>query len=320
MRDETVLVTGGAGFIGSALVRELIKERARVIVYDNMIYGDLANLKGITPKVKLIIGDILSWKFSKTVKENGVDYVFNLAAEPYIPHSYENPEKFIEVNIRGTLAVLTASKMFNVKRVVHMSTSEVYGTAKRVPMDEDHPTLPLSTYAVTKLCADRLSHVLSREQDIPVIIARPFNTYGPRETQPYVIPEIISQVSKQRKLKLGNTNAKRDFTYVDDLCKGLVAVATSSIPNGDVVNIGSGKTYSIEEIARKVMGIEGKDLEIEVDRSRLRPLDVDVLQCDHSKLTRNTGWEPKTDLDQGLRRTIDWYKMNEEIWPWERWT
>lgn len=319
LKGENVLVTGGAGFIGSALVRELLKEEAKIIVYDNFLYGDRSNLMEIEENIQIVNGDILSWKIYHVIKEHKVKYVFHLAAEPYIPRCYDNPEKFFDVNVKGTMNVLMACKTLDVERIIHFSSSEVYGTAQYTPMNEKHPTLPLSTYAVSKLAADRLCFVFNREHSIPVIIVRPFNSYGPRETQPYVIPEIIAQLSKTNVVKLGNIKAKRDFTYVEDTAKGAIAIMKSEIPSGEVVNLGSNKAYSIEELAQLIGKLMGyKNVEIKIESSRLRPLDVNLLQCDYSKTQKETGWEPKVDIEEGLKRTIEWHKDNGKLWIWER--
>jgi len=318
IRGENILVTGGAGFIGSALVRELLRERANVIVYDNFLSGDRSNLTEVADQIQIVNGDILSWKIYGAMKDYNVKYVFHLAAEPYIPHCYDNPEKFFDINVKGTMNLLMACKIFEVKRVVHFSTSEVFGSAQYTPMDENHPTLPFSTYAVSKLAADRTCFVFNHEHNIPVVIIRPFNCYGPRETQPYVIPDIITQLSKSNIVKLGNIDAKRDFTYVDDTARGAVAILQSEIPNGEVINLGSNKTYSIKELALQIGKAMGyKNIEIKIDSSRLRPLDVNVLQCDYGKAHKLTGWTPKIGIEEGLKRTVDWYMNNGKRWIWE---
>jgi len=316
---EIILVTGGAGFIGSALVRELLKNNAEVIVYDNFLYGDHSNLTDIEKDLEIVNGDVLSWKLDHTIKKQNVRYVFHLAAEPYIPHCYDNPEKFFDVNVKGTMHLLMACKTLDVERIVHFSTSEVYGTAQYTPMDENHPTLPLSTYAVSKLAADRTCFVFSHEHKIPVVIVRPFNCYGPRETQPYVIPEIITQLAKNNAVTLGNIKARRDFTYVEDTARGAIEIMRSNISNGEVVNLGSNKAYSIEELALligKIMGYE--KIDINISHARLRPLDVDMLQCDYTKANRITGWTPKIDIEEGLKRTLNWYMENGRHWIWEK--
>jgi nucleoside-diphosphate-sugar epimerase len=319
LENENVLVTGGAGFIGSTLTRELLKRGANVIVYDNFIYGDKSNLTEIENQIQIVNGDVLSWNLFDTIKKYDVKYAFHLAAEPYIPHCYDNPEKFFDVNVKGTMNLLTACKTLEVNRIVHFSTSEVYGTAQYIPMDEKHPTLPLSTYAVSKLAADRMCFVFHHEHHIPVVILRPFNCYGPRETQPYVIPEIISQLSRGNTLKLGNIKAKRDFTYVEDTARGAVDLILSDVPNGEVINIGSNKAFSIEELVYLIGKIvRREDIEIIIEESRLRSLDVDVLQCDYSKTEKFMDWEPRIDIEEGLRRTIDWYMNNGRRWPWEK--
>jgi nucleoside-diphosphate-sugar epimerase len=186
-------------------------------------------------------------------------------------------------------------------------------------MDEKHPTLPLSTYAVSKLAADRLCFVFHHEHGIPVIILRPFNTYGPRETQPYVIPEIISQLARGKVVKLGNIKARRDFTYVEDVARGAVDLMESDIPDGEVVNLGSSKAYSVEELAHLVGELMGHDkVEIEIESTRLRPLDVNLLQCDYRKAKKYIDWEPKVDIREGLKRTIEWYMKNGRQWLYER--
>ena len=313
------LVTGGAGFIGSTLVRELIKVGANVIVYDNLLYGDKYNLSDIEKDMTLVIGDVISGKIFDTLKKYNIDYVFNLAAEPYIPHSYDNPEKFFQVNVNGTINLLSACRTFNVKRIIHVSTSEVYGTGQIIPMNEKHPLNPLSTYAVSKLAGDRAAFVFSYERNIPVVIVRPFNSYGPRETQPYIIPEIIRQLFNGKTLHLGNIDAKRDFTYVEDTALGMISAMTSNLTKGEVVNIGSNKSYSIKDIAILIGKEFGYDnIDIQIDKTRLRPLDVELLESDYSKINKLTGWKPTVDIKEGLKRTVQWYLNHGKEWSWER--
>ena len=316
--NKNVFVTGGAGFIGSTLVRELLKEKANVIVYDNFLIGDNSNLDEVKDRINIIKGDILDPNLKQTLIDNKIDFVFNLAAEPYIPHCYDRPTRFFEINANGALNVLLASKAANVKRIIQYSSSEVYGSAKQVPMDENHPTLPLSTYAVSKLAADRLCFTLHHEQQIPVIILRQFNVYGPRETQPYVIPELITQLNKTNVLHLGNTSARRDFTYVTDAAKGAIALMKLKEAEGQVFNMGTGVDHSIEQIAKLIGELMGhKEIKINVDKARLRPLDVQQLQCNNTKMSKLTGWKPTVDFKQGLKNTIDHFKESGSKWLWE---
>ena len=315
---KVVLVTGGAGFIGSTLVRELLKQNATVIVYDNMLIGDESNLNEIKNSIKIIRGDIRDKNFKDVLIKNDVEFVFNLAAEPYIPHCYERPTQFFNVNANGAMNVILSCKEAGVKRVIQYSTSEVYGTARHIPMDENHPNNPMSTYAVSKLAADRLCFTLHREQNIPIITLRQFNSYGPRETQPYVIPEIITQLSNSNKLRLGNINARRDFTYVEDAAKAAIALMKNKKAEGGVFNSGYGEDYSIEEIAYMIAELMNrKSVKIIIDQKRLRPLDVERLQCNYFKLHKLTTWKPKIDIEEGLRRTIDWFNENNKRWMWE---
>jgi nucleoside-diphosphate-sugar epimerase len=317
--DKNVFVTGGAGFIGSTLVRELLKEKANVTVYDNFVSGSPENLKEVKDKVKVIKGDILDEGLAKVLKENKAEYVFNLAALPYIPHCYDKPRDFFDVCAKGALNVMLCGKEAGVERIVQYSSSEVYGTAKEVPMTEDHPTLPLSTYAVSKLAADRLCYTLHHEQDIPVIILRQFNVFGPRETHPYIIPELITQLSETNELKLGNVEARRDLLYVTDAAKGAMSLMKNSRAVGGVFNCGTGKDWSVKEMAESIAEIIGREnLSITVEKERLRPLDVQRLQADYSKIKKLTGWEPEVSFKEGLQKTVEWFNENDKKWLWEK--
>ena len=318
LQNKNILITGGAGFIGSTIVRKLLEEKGNVFVYDNFLTGDATNLKEVKDSIKIIKGDVCDKNFKDTLLENNIQYVFHLAAEPYIPECYDRPRRFFEINANGTMNVLLACKEAGVKRILHYSSSEVYGTAQYTPMDEKHPTLPLSTYAVSKLAADRICFTLSHEQKIPVIILRQFNCYGPRETHPYIIPELITQLNSTNNLKLGNKKSRRDFTWVWDAAEAAVKLIKCSKAIGEVVNSGYGKSWSVEELAHITAELLGHNsIKIIVEKERLRPLDVQNLHCDYSKLHRLTGWKPKVKMEEGLKKTIEWFNENQQRWLWE---
>lgn len=318
LKGKNTLVTGGAGFIGSALVRELLEEEANVVVYDNFLRGSMLNLNDVEDKIKVIKGDILDQNFVNVLKENKIEYVFNYAANPYIPECYDYPHEFLDVNTKGTMNVMLCCKEASVKRILHCSSSEIYGSCKQNPMDEHHPTLPHSTYAVTKLAADRICFTLAYEQKVPIIIARQFNCYGPRETHPYIIPELITQLSQTNNLKLGNIKARRDFTYVEDAARAAVALIKCPEAVGECFNIGNGQDWSVEELANMISKFFGHDsINIEIDQKRLRPFDVEKLQANYFRLHRLTGWKPDVSIEEGLKRTIDYFKGNDYKWVWQ---
>lgn len=317
LSNSNVLVTGGAGFIGSSLVRQLEKLNSKVTVLDNLCAGKEEHLKGT--KADLVIGDIRNKELLREIlRRDKIDYCFHLAAEPFIPKGYQNPEIMFQVNTLGTIQILKSCHKAKVKRIIYYSTSEVYGTAKTLPMSETHPTTPHSIYALSKFAGDRACFILWKERKIPVIILRQFNCFGPREAQPYIIPEIISQFTRGNNLYLGNIKAKRDFTYVDDAAIG--AIKLMEMPNfeGQVVNLGRGKNWSVKQIADAIAKVMGKkDYTISIEKKRLRPFDVDELLCDNTLFNQLTGGINFISFEEGLKKTVDWYIKHGKKWSWE---
>jgi nucleoside-diphosphate-sugar epimerase len=321
LADQKVLVAGGAGFVGSQLVRELVALGARVVVYDNFLHGTRQNLSELDGRVEVVIGDVLDeFKLFETFRRVSPRFAFNLVGDTYVPSAYDVPKRFLRVNVEGTMNVLLAAKSAGVERSVYVSSTEVYGEARSVPMTESHVLAPVNTYAVTKLAADRICFTFHHEHRIPVRIARIYNSYGPRETQPYVIPEIITQLAKGPVVELGNLDARRDFTFVSDTAKGLIATLLADIPDGDVVNVGSNETHSVRELVAKIAPLLGHErYEIKTDPRRLRRFDIQCFQCDSTKLRERSGWKPLVGIDEGLKRTVNWFLENGRAWSWERW-
>ena len=304
--EKRILVTGGAGFIGSEVVSQLIKKNAMVTVIDNFSFGK----KQYLPKknnLKIIEGDITDEKVvSRAVKDQ--EFVIHLAALPFIPDSFHYPANFFNVNAIGTVNLLWKSiQSKTVTRFIHISTSEVYGTAQHVPMDENHPTAPHSTYAVSKLAGDRVAFTLHKENGFPVVIIRPFNSYGPQYTQPYIIPEIMNQLLiGNKELMLGNIDATRDFTYVSDTANAIIRSLDSKKAVGEIINVGSGNEISIRDLAFKISKVAKKKIKIRHDESRERPYDVNRLICNNKKASKLLGWKPKINMDQGLKKLFQW--------------
>ena len=308
LAETKVLVTGGAGFIGSEIVRQPCELRAKVTVFDNFASGKTEYLNGLN--VEVVRGDVCNKaSISETLKDQEI--VIHLAALPFIPDCYVNPGAFFEINAIGTMNVMWgAIQSKSAEKFVHISTSEVYGSAKYVPMDENHPTLPHSTYAASKLAADRAVFTLHKEHDFPAVIIRPFNSYGPRITQPYIIPEIVTQLFNRDQLILGNVNASRDFTYVSDTARAIILAAVEQKAIGETINIGSGNDIKIGDLAVLIAELIGKKVPIVQDQSRFRPYDVERLFCNNSKARELLGWKPQVSLVDGLRTTIEWIKAN----------
>ena len=322
-KDKRILVTGGAGFIGSEVVSQLIKKNAMVTVLDNFSSGKKQYLKNNKKNLKIIKGDIIDEKIvSKAVKDQ--EYVIHLAALPFIPDSYHYPKEFFEVNVNSTINLaLEVSKQKKIKRFIHISSSEIYGSARYAPMDENHPTIPQSTYAVSKLAGERVIFTMHKEHDIPAVIIRPFNSFGPNITQPYIIPEIISQIlSEKNVITLGNLQSKRDLTFVSDTAKAILLSLTSEGVIGETINVGSQRTLSIRELVKVISNLLSKDVEVEVDPSRFRPFDVDNLVCNYDRANRLLGWKPEVSISEGLKQTIEWVKHNGISFnaPFKGWT
>ena len=310
LKNSNILVTGGCGFIGSEVTKQLSELGANVTVFDNLSSGKeayIANLSNVT----FVKGDQTNDSQVSDVVKNQ-DYIINLTALPFIPDSYYYPKEFFDVNVNATITLLLAAKnQKTLKRFVHISSSEIYGSSRVSPMNENHPTIPQSTYAVSKLAGERVAYTMHKEHEIPVVVIRPFNSYGPNITQPYIIPEIIQQLFKSELLTLGNINSKRDFTYVSDTAKGMILSLVADGIVGETINIGSEKSISIRELAKIISEIMGKDIDIEIDSSRLRPHDVETLVCDYGKAYRLLGWKPEISIKNGLKHTIDWLQSHE---------
>lgn len=311
---KQVLVTGGEGFIGSHLTERLVREGARVRVL--ALYNPFGRYgwldPGTHPDVELLPGDVRdAERVAGAVA--GCDVVFHLAALIGIPYSYVAPDSYVQVNVQGTLNVATACRRHDVARLVHTSTSETYGTAITAPIDESHPMQPQSPYSASKIGGDMMALSFHHAFELPVAVARPFNTYGPRQSTRAVIPTILSQLHRGAKeIHLGATSPTRDFNYVDDTVAGFLAVAGSDRALGQVVNIGSGREISIGDLVRLLIDITGTDATVVTDAERLRPAgsEVERLLCDNRRALEWTGWAPEVPLEEGLRRTSEWVRAH----------
>lgn len=324
MRGRKVLVTGADGFIGSHLVEHLVQEGAdvRAFVYYNSFSSwgwlDEADEK-VRRSIEVFSGDIRDPHGVRNAMR-GCDVVMHLAALIAIPYSYHSPDTYVDTNIKGTLNVLQAARELNIGRVVHTSTSEVYGTARIVPITEDHPLQGQSPYSASKIGADQLATSFFLSFATPVSIIRPFNTYGPRQSARAVIPTIITQVAAgMREIRLGALHPTRDFNYVHDTVRGFVAVAECDAALGQVINIGSNYEISIGDTARIIAELMGRDVQLANDEERLRPAgsEVERLWADNSRARALTGWIPEYGgLDgfrRGLRETIEWFSAPQNL-------
>jgi NAD dependent epimerase/dehydratase len=307
------LVTGGEGFIGSTLVDHLLALGAEVRAYVHYKpYGSAGYLAGREDDVEIMAGDVRdAERVSEAVR--GCDTVFHLAALIGIPYSYVAPESYIQTNVVGTYNVVNACRHNEVRRIVHTSTSETYGTAITVPISEEHPLQPQSPYSASKIGADMMALSFHHSFDTPVAVIRPFNTYGPRQSARAVIPTILSQLhAGAAEIRLGSTTPTRDFNYVDDTARGFLAVADSDRALGHVVNVGSGREISIGDLAELLVDVSGVDAKVVTDESRIRPggSEVERLLCDNTRAREWCGWAPQVPLEEGLRRTSEWVQAN----------
>jgi NAD dependent epimerase/dehydratase len=313
LQNKRVLVTGADGFIGSHLVEHLQRAGAHVtaLVHYNSFnfWGWLEDIASLQ-EIQVVTGDIRDSHFCLSLVEN-VDVLFHLAALIPIPYSYRAPESYVETNVKGTLNLCQAALKCGVQKFIHLSTSEVYGTAKYIPIDEEHPLRAQSPYSASKIGAEAIATSFHYSFRLPVIIARPFNVYGPRQSARAVIPTVIAQIAEgAREVKLGNLTATRDFTFVDDTCRGLLALASLENGLGEVFNIGSNEEISIGHLFQLIAESMSSEARLETDAVRLRPTESEVqrLRCNGQKLRSAQGFRPEISLREGLRRTVEWFQ------------
>lgn len=309
--DKTVLVTGADGFIGSHLTQLLLSLgfRVRALAQYNS-FNSWGWLEGITsPALEVVCGDVRDADFCREIT-SGCGTVYHLAALIAIPYSYIAPDSYVDTNIKGTLNMCQAARAAGVDRIVVTSTSEVYGTAVEVPISESHPRQPQSPYSATKIGADAIAESFYNAFGLPVVIARPFNTYGPRQSARAIIPTIISQIaSGLRTIKVGDLSPTRDFNYVTDTCRGFVALGRTPGIEGRNINIATGTEVSMAETLRLIAEIMDVDVEYVVDPQRLRPSKSEVRRLcgDNRLITSLTDWRPEVSLREGLTRTVEWF-------------
>lgn len=312
LSDKKILVTGADGFIGSHLVEKLCTEGAKVralACYNSFNHWGWIEDIQCRNSIEVISGDIRDPFFCKTLTQD-VDIIFHLAALIAIPYSYIAPASYIATNVYGTLNICQAALENRCSRIIHTSTSEVYGTAQYVPIDEKHPFQPQSPYSASKIGADSIAMSFFHSFNLPVVIVRPFNTFGPRQSARAVIPNIIIQIAKGvKKIKLGLGTPTRDFNYVEDTCNGMIALAKCKEIDGEVINIGSSTEISIDRLFETIKQMMGRKVEKIVEEERVRPKksEVERLVCDNSKFLKITGFEHQFTLEKGLKYTIEWF-------------
>lgn len=315
---KNVLVTGADGFIGSHLVEELVKKGYKVralSLYNSFNYWGWLEDIDCKKEIEVVNGDIRDPFFCKKLTQN-IDVIFNLAALIAIPYSYVAPNSYVETNINGTLNICQAALENNCEKILHTSTSEVYGTALYVPIDEKHPKQPQSPYSASKIGADAMALSYYNAFNLPVTIVRPFNTYGPRQSARAVIPTIISQIAAGKKqINLGDVTPTRDFNYVKDTCKGFISIAEANGTTGQEINISSNYEISIGDTLNLIKKIMSSDVEFIVEEKRIRPEKSEVFRLwgDNSKLMNLTSFKPDYSIEKGLEETIKWFLKPENL-------
>lgn len=316
--SKTALVTGGDGFIGSHLTELLVKEGYKVKAlsqYNSFNYWGWLEDVNCRNEIEILSGDIRDPHYCKQITKD-VDVVFHLAALIAIPYSYLAPDSYVDTNVKGTLNICQAALENGVSRLIHTSTSEVYGTAQYVPIDEKHPLQPQSPYSASKIGSDAIAMSFFNAFNLPLTIARPFNTYGPRQSARAVIPTIISQIASGKKqIMLGDVTPTRDFNYVADTCRGFLDLARCDKAIGETVNIGSNFEITIGDTLSLIRELMNSDVEFLTDGQRLRPGKSEVfrLWCDNAKIRDLTGFKPAYDLRTGLKATINWFTRTENL-------
>lgn len=324
LSGKRVLVTGAEGFIGSHLVENLVKRGANVKAmaqynsFNNWGWLETLNQE-IKDSIEIVTGDIREYDGMKRIIKNQ-EVVFHLAALIAIPYSYQSPLAYVRTNVEGTTNILEACREYEVQKVVHTSTSETYGTAIYVPIDEDHPMQGQSPYSASKIAADKMAESYYKSFNLPIATIRPFNTYGPRQSARAVIPTIITQIlSGKSEIKLGSLTPLRDFNYVLDTANAFAEVAVSDNTIGQVVNACTGVEISVGDLVNKIIKLSGKAVKVICDEDRLRPekSEVNRLLGDNMKIKKLTDWSPTFNLDMGLEKTIEWINNNMDIFKTE---
>jgi NAD dependent epimerase/dehydratase len=318
LKNKKILITGADGFIGSHLTEMLVEQGAelKALSYYNSFnyWGWLEDVRHLN-NVEVLTGDVRDPHYCKHVTK-GVDVIFHLAALIAIPYSYIAPDSYVDTNVRGTLNICQAALENGCERVIHTSTSEVYGTAQYVPIDEKHPLQPQSPYSASKIGADAMAMSFHNSFNLPLTIARPFNTYGPRQSARAVIPTIITQIASEKKvIRLGDLTPTRDLSYVEDTCRGLIALAECDKAIGEIVNIGSNYEISVGDVLNLIKDIMTSAVEVVTDEARLRPKKSEVyrLWCDNTKIHSLTGFVPNYTIREGLERTVEWLTSPENL-------